>query len=58
MPTNIPFDEVADVKLQEMNGDNAKQIGVSVTIRSDPISAKKATFKTSGAHYELWYNVR
>lgn len=57
VPTNIPFADVADVKLQEMNGNNAKQIGGSVIIQDDPVSARKAIFKTSGAHYELWYKV-
>jgi hypothetical protein len=57
VPTSVPFDDEADVKLQEMNGSKAKQIGATHTITADRPSAQPAVFKTSGAHYELYYRV-
>jgi hypothetical protein len=57
VPTNVPFDDVAEVKLQEMNGDKAKQIGATIEISATQPSAQPAVFKTSGAHYELYYSI-
>ena len=57
IPASVPFDDEAEVKLQEMNGSTPKQIGATHTIRADRPSAQPAVFKTSGAHYELYYRV-
>jgi hypothetical protein len=57
VPTTVDFVDVAEVKLQEMNGTNFKQIGATLTIKAGSAAAQPAVFKTSGAHYELYYNV-
>jgi len=56
-PKVVPFNGAADVEVDEMNGDHAKQIGPAVTIRGAKAPSRQATFKTSGAHYELTYRV-
>jgi hypothetical protein len=54
----IEFDEVAQVRLEEMNqnGDDPHQIGGTVAIRVDR-PGSPVEFGTSGAHYELHYFV-
>ncbi|MFB9323625.1 hypothetical protein [Cryptosporangium minutisporangium] len=56
-PKYVNFNQTADVEVDEMNGNKAKQIGDAVTIRSAKTATQQATFKTSGAHYELTYRV-
>lgn len=55
---NVPvfFGEVAEVKVEEMNGDKPKQIGAaqSVTARGP---GSPLNFSTSGAHYVLHYAI-
>ena len=53
----IPFADVVEVKLQEMNGDNPKQIGASQYIRVDR-PRSPVEFSTSGARYELAYTIQ
>jgi hypothetical protein len=55
---NVPveFGEVAEVKLQEMNGDKPKQIGAAQSIRVDR-PGSPVDFSTSGAHYVLYYDI-
>jgi hypothetical protein len=52
----IDFDEVVEVKVQEMNGDKAKDIGPAQYIRVDR-PGSPVDFSTSGAHYVLYYNI-
>jgi hypothetical protein len=40
-----------------MNGNKAKQSEAPVIIRAVKSANQEATFKTSGAHYELTYRV-
>jgi hypothetical protein len=56
-PTAVEFDSSATVKLEEMNGTNPKQIGTVATIRDGSGNPQPVVFKTSGAHYELYYEV-
>jgi hypothetical protein len=57
VPLAIPFDDSVELKLEEMNGDEPKQIGSAVTLRADRPAVSPAVFKTSGAHYELSFQV-
>jgi hypothetical protein len=50
-----PFDGSMTVTLKEKNPSSWKTIG-TVTINTNKVSP--AVFKTSGAHYELWFNVK
>jgi hypothetical protein len=52
----VPFADVVEVKLQEMNADKPKQIGASQYIRVDR-PGSPVEFSTSGARYELDYTV-
>jgi hypothetical protein len=52
----VPFADVAEVKLEEMNGAKARQIGVSQYIRVDR-PGSPVEFSTSGARYELAYTI-
>jgi hypothetical protein len=56
-PTSVGFSGSATVKLEEMNGSNAKLIGTAATIRDTAGNAQPVVFKTSGAHYELYFEV-
>jgi hypothetical protein len=55
---NIPVDfgEVAEVKVQEMNNNRAKDIGPAQLIRVDR-PGSPVDFSTSGAHYVLSYDI-
>jgi hypothetical protein len=57
-PLNVPVDfgEVAEVKVEEMNGDKAKQIGAAQSIRVNR-PGSPVDFSTCGAHYVLQYEV-
>jgi hypothetical protein len=56
---NVPvrFGDVAEVKVEEMNGDKAKQIGAAQLIRSANQPGSPVNFSTSGAHYVLHYTI-
>jgi hypothetical protein len=56
-PASRDFDSSASVKLEEMNGTTPKQIGTIATIRETGGNPQPVVFKTSGAHYELYYEV-
>ena len=56
-PKVVNFNGAADVEVDEMNGNHAKQIGAAVTIPGTKSQRRKVTFKTSGAQYELTYQV-
>jgi hypothetical protein len=45
------------VELEEMNGTNAKQIGATAIIRDNGTPGSPVAFKTSGAHYDLHFEV-
>jgi hypothetical protein len=53
----IPFAGVVEVKLEEMNGNRPKQIGLSQYIRVDR-PGSPVEFSTSGARYELAYTIQ
>jgi hypothetical protein len=56
---SVDFDEVTTVVLQERDGDKSKQIGASFDVHADPRQNQvPLVFKTSGAHYELYYEVK
>lgn len=58
VPTNVDFADSARVRVYEMNGSNAKQIGDTLVIEADRgAGPQPADFKTSGAWYELSYRV-
>jgi hypothetical protein len=56
---NVPvsFGEVAEVKVEEMNGARPKQIGAAQHIRSADEPGSPVNFSTSGAHYVLHYTI-
>ena len=54
---NIPFSGSVAVELEEMNGSKPKKIGPTAFVRDDGTTASPLVFKTSGAHYELHFNV-
>jgi hypothetical protein len=56
-PTSVGFSGTATVKLEEMNGSKAKEIGTPQSIRDSGGNAQPVVFKTSGAHYELYFEV-
>ena len=56
-PRSVNFNNTAEVEVDEMNGNKAKQIGGSVVIPGHKSTQQQATFKSSGAHYELTYRV-
>jgi hypothetical protein len=55
-PTSVVFDNTTRVKLEEMNNQDAKQIGADVVIRESG-NPDSVHFKTSGAWYELYFTV-
>jgi hypothetical protein len=57
---SVDFDDVATVVLQERDGEkDPKQIGASFTVHADARQNQvPLVFKTSGAHYELYYQVK
>ena len=57
MDVPASFGEVAEVKVEEMNGDKAKQIGAAQLIRSANEPGSPVDFSTSGAHYVLTYTI-
>ena len=57
VPTNVEFDDTAEVKLEERDGDKAKQIGSTLTVRASGAGPQPTEFKTSGAYYKLYYRI-
>lgn len=57
VPTNIPFTGKVVVRLDEMNGDNPTPIGGALVVSSTGAGPQPHDFKTSGAHYQLYYRV-
>jgi len=53
---NVRFDDYVRVVAEEMNNSNPKQIGNDVIVRKSG-NPKVLTFKTSGAHYEVDFEV-
>lgn len=56
MDVSVRFGEVAEVKVQEMNKDRAKDIGPAQLVRVDR-PGSPLDFSTSGAHYVLTYDI-
>ena len=52
----VDFTDTAKVIVNEMNGAKAKQIGVAAVVR-EAGNPDKLTFKTSGAWYEVEFEV-
>ena len=53
---SVSFENLAVVSAEEMNNDNPKPIGVPITVRESG-NPEKLTFTTSGAHYEVYFEV-
>jgi hypothetical protein len=47
----------AKISIKEVNGKNSKQIGGSVDVDVNNPGRQPLDFKTSGAHYELFYTL-
>jgi hypothetical protein len=56
-PVAVEFDGVAAVTVQEVDGSKAKTIGAPVNVRATGDNQVPLVFKTSGAHYELYYEL-
>ena len=57
LPTAVDFDDVATVTVSERDGDKDKPIGGSLNVNAEGHNQSPLVFKTSGAHYELYYEV-
>lgn len=57
VPTNVSIGTVAKVVLNELDGKKSKQIGQEAQIDVEHPGAQPLVFKTSGAHYELFYSL-
>jgi hypothetical protein len=58
VPTSADFDDSTEVTLEEVDGKKAKRIGNPVTLFADHHpAAQPAECKTSGAHYQLYYQI-
>jgi len=49
------FEDSLDVTIQERNPHNSKVLGTVAIVADTHLT--QATFKTSGAHYEIFYSV-
>ena len=55
--TSDEFEDTVGVMLEEMNGDNPKQIGSTFFVNADGNNPTFGEFKTSGTHYHIHYQV-
>ncbi|WP_029137617.1 hypothetical protein [Nakamurella lactea] len=57
LSTSVEFDDVATVVLQELDGSKPQQIGTAYTVSASGGNQVPLVFKTSGTHYELYYQI-
>lgn len=57
LPSGADFTDVATVSISERDGSKDKPIGSSVNVSATGHNQVPLVFKTSGAHYELYYEV-
>lgn len=57
LTTRVTFTDSVAVALEEMNGTKGKQIGNTAIIRDNGTPSSPVAFKTSGAHYNLYFTV-
>lgn len=57
LSNRLAFTGSVAVALEEMNGTKGKQIGNTAIIRDSGSPSSPVAFKTSGAHYNLYFTV-
>ena len=57
LSTRVEFDGSVAVELEEMNGSNATKIGATAIVKDNGTPGSPVAFKTSGAYYNLHFEV-